>query len=88
MWICEKCKESNEDSFDSCWKCQTHSGIGSEKSKVHQQTVKEEETEKARKVAIQELKYERIKNIVRNAIVILAVSFCILLFCIKMWLLF
>ena len=21
MWICEKCKEENEDSFDSCWKC-------------------------------------------------------------------
>ena len=25
MWICEKCKEENEDSFDSCWKCQTFS---------------------------------------------------------------
>ena len=23
MWICEKCKEEHEDSFDSCWKCQS-----------------------------------------------------------------
>jgi len=22
MWICEKCNEEHEDSFDSCWKCQ------------------------------------------------------------------
>ena len=21
MWICEKCKEENEDIFDDCWKC-------------------------------------------------------------------
>ena len=23
MWICKKCKEENEDTFDSCWNCQT-----------------------------------------------------------------
>ena len=22
MWTCEKCNEENEDTFDSCWKCQ------------------------------------------------------------------
>lgn len=21
MWLCQKCRESNEDSFDACWKC-------------------------------------------------------------------
>ena len=21
MWICKKCNEENEDSFDACWKC-------------------------------------------------------------------
>ena len=23
MWICPKCDESNEDTFDACWKCGT-----------------------------------------------------------------
>lgn len=23
MWICEKCKEDNEDIFDTCYKCLT-----------------------------------------------------------------
>ena len=21
MWVCKKCNEENEDSFESCWKC-------------------------------------------------------------------
>ena len=35
MWICKKCNEDNEDSFDACWKCQTESDIGLEKSKKY-----------------------------------------------------
>ena len=27
MWICEKCEEENEDSFDSCWKCSDDTAI-------------------------------------------------------------
>ena len=23
MWVCEKCKEELEDTFDCCWNCQT-----------------------------------------------------------------
>ena len=26
MWICSKCKESSEDTFDSCWSCGTGRG--------------------------------------------------------------
>jgi len=25
MWTCKKCKEENEDNFDTCYKCQTFS---------------------------------------------------------------
>ena len=25
MWICKKCKEENEDTFDACWSCQKFS---------------------------------------------------------------
>ena len=32
MWTCEKCKEENEDNFDSCWKCQTVSEKDSKKA--------------------------------------------------------
>ena len=24
MWICENCKEENEDNFDTCWSCQSY----------------------------------------------------------------
>jgi hypothetical protein len=31
MWICKKCKEENEDSFDTCYKCLTFSEEGAMK---------------------------------------------------------
>ena len=31
MWKCKKCKEENEDSFDTCWKCQTEFHVNSKK---------------------------------------------------------
>jgi len=37
MWTCKKCNEENEDSFDSCWECQTESDIGLKKSKIYHQ---------------------------------------------------
>ena len=47
MWVCEKCKEENEDSFDSCWSCQELSKTGSVRAKIHQQKIiKKEEGEK------------------------------------------
>ena len=47
MWICEKCKEENEDSFDSCWNCQTFSKEGSKKSaETQKKTVKEAKNKK------------------------------------------
>jgi hypothetical protein len=27
MWICQKCGESIDDQFDSCWKCATPKGV-------------------------------------------------------------
>ena len=38
MWICEKCKEENEDSFDDCWKC-------TEETEVIKTIEKKEETD-------------------------------------------
>ena len=35
MWICKKCNEENEDSFDSCWKCQEESEVGLKKSQIY-----------------------------------------------------
>lgn len=32
MWVCEKCGEENEDSFDTCYKCLTFSEEGASKS--------------------------------------------------------
>ena len=26
MWVCQNCKEENEDTFDLCWNCQTEKG--------------------------------------------------------------
>ena len=31
MWICKKCNEENEDSFDTCYKCLTYSEEGAMK---------------------------------------------------------
>jgi len=76
MWICEKCNEENEDSFDSCWKCQTHSDIGSEKSKVHQHTVKEEELEKETTIN-KEIKNEGRKNIIWPLVIFIGISLSI-----------
>jgi len=43
MWICKKCNEENEDSFDTCYKCQTFSEEGTLKSKENQQELEKEE---------------------------------------------
>jgi uncharacterized membrane protein YvbJ len=77
MWICEKCKEENEDSFDSCWKCQTNSEIGSEKSQVQQQVVKEEE-EKKDTIIKEEEKLE--KGVKKYQPILLIVSIIVLVF--------
>ena len=45
MWVCEKCKEKNEDSFDSCWSCQSFSKTGSESSKIQQKKIIQEDEE-------------------------------------------
>ena len=49
MWKCKKCNEENEDSFDTCWKCQTFSEIG---SKRYTEYVKETEKEDKKKLII------------------------------------
>ena len=79
MWICEKCKEENEGSFDSCWKCQTYSEIGSEKSKVQQEIVAEEEEKKDTIIKEEEKLEEGVKKyqpiLLIVSIVVLLLSF-------------
>ena len=55
MWVCKKCNEENEDNFDSCWKCQTFSEKGAEKSIDHQKQVeaKWKEKEKSKETETQ-----------------------------------
>ena len=77
MWICEKCEEENEDSFDSCWKCQTHSEIGSDKSKVQQEIVGEEE-ERKDTIIKEEKKLE--EGVKKYQPILLIVSIVVLLF--------
>ena len=45
MWICQKCNEENEDSFDTCYKCQTFSEEGASKSKEHQKELEKEQSD-------------------------------------------
>jgi len=51
MWICNKCKEELEDSFDTCWKCgyEKDSKIQSKKSdeneKVQIQRIEDEDNQ-------------------------------------------
>ena len=41
MWICVKCKEFHEDTFDSCWKCQTFNAKSQSKKRERPKQVKE-----------------------------------------------
>lgn len=42
MWICKKCGEENEDSFDTCYKCLTFSEEGASKSVDYQKKLAKE----------------------------------------------
>mgnify|MGYP001194722392 CR=1 FL=1 len=77
MWLCIKCNEKNEDSFDSCWKCQTYSDIGSEKSKIQQKVLKEEE-EKQETIIKEDEKLE--EGIKKHQPILLITSFVVLIF--------
>jgi len=44
MWICEKCNEENEDSFESCWKCFPGSDL--EKKQIEEANILDEENRK------------------------------------------
>ena len=44
MWICEKCKEENEDSFETCWKC--FKGSDLEKQQLEDANTSEEENKR------------------------------------------
>jgi len=46
MWICEKCKEENEDSFDTCWKC--FKGSELEKQQIEEYNTAEDENKRAK----------------------------------------
>ena len=46
MWICEKCNEENEDSFDACWKC--FKGSELEKQQIEEYNTSEEEEKRAK----------------------------------------
>ena len=48
MWVCEKCGEENEDSFDTCYKCLTFSEEGASKLKDYQKEL-EKENQRAEK---------------------------------------
>ena len=60
MWICKKCNEENEDSFDACWKCQTESDIGLKKSKIYHKELKEEKKKEAEDKEKESLIYEQL----------------------------
>ena len=60
MWICKKCKEENEDSFDSCWKCQTFSEIGDKKSKEYHKDLKKENEQISKEKERDSLIYEEL----------------------------
>jgi uncharacterized membrane protein YvbJ len=46
MWKCKKCKEENEDSFDTCWKCQTFSELGSRRYTQYVEETKKKDEKK------------------------------------------
>ena len=46
MWICEKCKEENEDSFDTCWKC--FKGSELEKQQIEEYNTDDDENKRAK----------------------------------------
>jgi len=46
MWICEKCNEENEDSFDTCWKC--FKGSELEKQQIEEYNTSEDENRRAK----------------------------------------
>ena len=60
MWICKKCNEENEDSFDACWKCQTVSDIGMKKSKIYHQELEHKKKQDSEEKEKESLIYEQL----------------------------
>ena len=42
MWLCKKCGQDNEDSFDTCYKCLTFSKEGASKLEDYQKKINKE----------------------------------------------
>jgi hypothetical protein len=78
MWICEKCKEENEDNFDTCWKC--YKGSEQDKEDLQKALDKSNKEKEILEAAVKEnSKLKDDKNVFRNIIlsIIVAVLYAI-----------
>ena len=77
MWTCKKCNEENEDSFDSCWKCQTESDIGLKKSKIYHKELKDEKKKESEDKEQESLIYEQLdKKVIQIWVVSIFAGLC------------
>ena len=60
MWICEKCKEENEDSFDTCWKCQEESDVGLKKSQIYHDNIGIKDKQDKAEIEKEKIIYEQL----------------------------
>ena len=75
VWICEKCNEENEDSFESCWKCQTESDIGLKKSKIYHTLLNDENKKEYEEKKKESLIYEKVNKFTLKDILSLSMDF-------------
>ena len=62
MWICKKCKEEHQDSFDTCWKCQEISEKKDEPPQLEIEDLSFREAEMLGVVGQEEEKKDEIKT--------------------------
>ena len=62
MWVCKKCKEEHQDSFDTCWKCQEKSEKKDEPQQLEIEDLSFREAEMLGVVGQEEEKKDEIKT--------------------------
>jgi len=60
MWICKKCNEENEDSFDTCWKCQEESDVGLKKSQIYHDNIGIKDKQDKAEIEKEKIIYEQL----------------------------
>jgi len=80
MWICKKCNTENEDSFDSCWKCQAFSEQGSVRSFKYQKKVEKQDKEQKEKKEFEKKVGDKLENKRFQIWIVAAISFVLLVF--------